>query len=163
MKEGGNFVPDARTRIEKPSDGDTSLSRRGFLKGLSALGASTALLGAPLAEVWARRNDLQRWLRERAHRMRLDKWRGLARDEREEAISGDIEQVSGFIRSESGAHILERGSDDQLFDMLLALPPLTSEVVEGTRYELPVDPWPSVAVGKNIFVIVFMRQKASIA
>lgn len=125
------------------------ISRRSFF-GKVGEAAAYAAMGSirvlPAGEVIARSSDIHNWFRERTHRMRFEKWKDLSAPEREGLIDAEINEARSFIRGPEGTRILREGTDDEIFGLLQSMPPLLREHIAGTKYDVPKENWPSVAV-----------------
>lgn len=152
MREG---IPDPRNivlkREERLSEGaigaqeniDRGMTRRSLLKKLAGGVAGLAVGGG---EGVLRIPDLDAWTADRVRRMRFERWDGMPAAERERLITAEVTAVRDFIRGPEGTRILESGSDDEIFDLIYAMPALLREHLEGTRFEVGTGEWPSVAV-----------------
>lgn len=131
------------------NDKKGTLSRRGFLKSSLSLGALGALSAAGGGEAAFRAYDIELFLKERQNRNRFENWNHLSVLEREEKIETEVKEFRDFIRSPEGERIMEEGTDDEIFSVLCSLPAYLREHVRGTKFDVPLEAFPSVAVGRT--------------
>lgn len=149
-------IPDPRKVIPKRGESfsgnetdskeiaDRGVSRRSFVQGILGAGAGAAVIGG---ESVLRVPDIAAWTSDRVRRMRFERWDGMSSAERERLITYELKAAKDFIRGPEGTRILESGSDDELFDLIYAMPALLREHLVGTSFEVGKGEWPSVAVG----------------
>src|SRR3989344_8921474 len=117
---------------QEPSRRQNMVPRREILK--FGVGAAAALAGAGALGVgldWAieqnvlrNLNDFQRYIYDRKKRMQLNNLASLSVGKREALIDAEVSSVGNFLRSTEGKRILESGTTEEIWKMLIMMPPL---------------------------------------
>ncbi|MBV9159241.1 MAG: twin-arginine translocation signal domain-containing protein [Candidatus Kaiserbacteria bacterium] len=120
-------------------------SRRNLLRAGAAMGAAAAL-EKPTEAAAAFLGLTSEVDAERKNRMRFERnWNAMPATEREQLIDAEVKRAQDFIRGPEGRRILESGTDDELFKLINAMPPLLRAHVKGTKYDVSTSEWPSVS------------------
>lgn len=131
---------------EKPDERPT---RRRILK-LTGAAAAAAAAGIVGGETVLRKAESDVAARDEESSRRFKRYNGMNTLRRKQLIDQDIATASTIIRSEPGRHVLEDGSDEEIFLFLAMLPAIPREALQGTPYDIPAtSDWPSVMIGSK--------------
>ncbi len=132
-----------RPKRDEPEDE----SKRGFLKGAAALGGAVLIGAATVAEHNIGMEESEVKARETSAAKRFERYEEGGIAEREFALERDIDLYGNSYRGDETWRILERGSDEEIFKLLVSLPAISRKAIRGTTYDIPSSDWPSVMVG----------------
>ena len=127
------------------------ITRRRFIGDIAAVLALEAFLRAPDALSYL--DDLKQHAK-----FRRPGFEKLSSEERERHIREEAAAAEKLIRSTEGQRILERGTDEEIFALLDAMPKILRSHIRGTSFDVPKDEWPSVGMGFSTtddFALVF--------
>lgn len=82
--------------------------------------------------------------------MQINNLASLSVGKREALIDAEVASVGNFLRSTEGKRILESGTTEEIWKMLIMMPPLIREHIRGTKYDIATGEWPSVRLSRSL-------------